>query len=122
MKTKKIILILAIFFFLPIALSANKTSVEVTVLDTVEKGETVKITINVSHRGNSSRHHTDFVYLKINGKEVKRWEYSKANLPEGNEFIVEYEFEAEKTFEIEAKGNCNLHGSSGTVKRTIIVN
>jgi desulfoferrodoxin (superoxide reductase-like protein) len=119
---KRIFLLLAIIAIMPISILANKTSVEVTVLDTVEKGETVKITINVSHRGNSSRHHTDFVYLKINGKEVKRWEYSRNNLPEGNEFILEYEFEAEKTFEIEVKGNCNLHGSSGAVKRTIIVN
>ncbi len=119
---KKFVLLLAVIIILPLSLLANKTSVKVVAPDTAVAGETVKITIDVKHKGNSARHFTDWVYVKINGEEVKRWEFSRTDLPESQEFQLEYEFVAESTVQIEIKGNCNLHGSSGKVMKTITVN
>jgi len=107
---------------MPLSLLANKTSVKIVAPDSAAIGETIKITIDVKHKGNSSRHFTDWVFIKINGEEVKRWEFTRSNLPDDQEFQLVYEFEAESTVEIEIKGNCNLHGSTGSVKKKIVVN
>ena len=101
---------------------ANKTSVKVSVSDsTVAKGTEVTITINVTHVGNSNAHHTEWVYLKVNGKEVKRWEYGRNNLPANQNFTVEYKIKATENMSIEVEGNCNLHGTAGpaTLKITV---
>ncbi len=121
MKVKSLVFLTALMIILPLGLMANRTSVEVKAPSSAEAGETITVKIDVSHRGNTARHHTDWVYLKIDGEEVKRWEYSRSDLPEDQNFTVEYVFEIEKTVELEAKGNCNLHGSTGEDKKTISV-
>ena len=120
MNSRKLILIAALFL-LPLCLMANRTSVEIIAPSSADEGEEITVKIEVSHRGNSSRHHTDWVYLKINGEEVKRWEFSRNDLPEDSDFVLEYVFEVTKTVELEAKGNCNIHGSSGEETKTITV-
>lgn len=101
---------------------ANKTSVKVTVSDsTVTKGTEITITVNVSHMGNTNAHHTDWVYLKVNGKEVKRWEYERNNLPPEQNFTIEYKITVTENTSIEVEGNCNMHGTAGpeTLKITV---
>jgi desulfoferrodoxin (superoxide reductase-like protein) len=96
---------------------ANKTSVNVSVPSQVKKGSQITITINVMHKGNSVGHHTDWVYLKINGKEVKRWTYDKNNLPADGNFTISYTYiVTEDTLSIEAEGDCNIHGTAGPAK------
>ena len=96
------------------SLLANKTSVKVSASgSSVTKGSEVTITITVTHSGNSKAHHTDWVYLKINGKEVKRWEYGRSNLPSNQVFTVEYKYTVTENGTIEVEGHCNLHGSAG---------
>jgi hypothetical protein len=51
---------------------ANKNQREIKAPAEIKKGTEVTLVINVFHKGNSKTHHTDWVFLKINGKEVKR--------------------------------------------------
>lgn len=94
-------------------LMANKTSVELSGPSGIKKGSDVTITIKVMHKGNSKMHHTDWVSLKINGQEVKRWEYNKENLPPDGNFTLEYKTTVTGDLNLEAQGHCNMHGSTG---------
>lgn len=118
-----IISVLTLFFVLALSFNgwANKTSVEITAPEKAVKGSEITIKIEVSHFGNSGGHHTDWVVVKINGEEYKKWEYNKDNLPEGSNFTLEFKITAEENMEILAEGNCNKHGSKGKDKVKIIV-
>ena len=113
---------LTLLFFLCFAIAgvkANKTSVEVKAPESVKSGTEVTITINITHKGNSKSHYTEWVYLKINGKEVKRWSYTKDALPPDGIFTVDYKIIASEALTIEAEGKCNIHGSTG-LKTSVI--
>ena len=117
---KKLLLLLsAVFFFTSFSLLANKTSVEVNAPSEIKKGTEVTLIVNVFHKGNSKSHHTDWVVLKINGKEVKKWQYDKSSLPPGGDFVLEFKYAVTEDLAIEAQGNCNIHGSAGISKETI---
>ena len=124
MKRKRVITwILSIFVSLLFSVSAfaNKTSVKVIAPEKAEKGTEITIKIEVSHIGNTKGHYTDWVWVKVNGEEYKRWEYSKENLPENQNFTLEFKIKAESNLEIIVEGNCNRHGSKGEDKVTVIV-
>jgi desulfoferrodoxin (superoxide reductase-like protein) len=112
-----------IFLFCLIAspVFASKTSVTIDAPDKAAKGSEIKIKINVTHSGNNFIHHTDWVYVKVNGKEVGRWEFSSGKLPEGENFSreVSYKIEVDGPLTIEAEGDCNIHGSAGKVEKKI---
>jgi len=110
---KLIFMTTVLFLFSGLNLMANKTSVDIKAPATVKKGTEVTITINVMHKGNSKMHHTDWVTLKLNGKEVKKWEYTKESLPSSDNFTVEYKMTIPEDGTLEAQGNCNVHGSAG---------
>lgn len=116
-KYVTVTLILLCFAFANVL--ANKTSVEIKAPAEAKKGQEITITINVKHSANSGMHHTNWVYVKVDGKEVKRWDYDKKNLPPSNVFTLEYKFTPTADCTIEAEGNCNLHGSAGIQKATI---
>ena len=116
---KKLIITLTVFCLYVTGALANKTTVEITAPDEVAVGTEIIITISVSHNGNSKAHHTEWVSLKINGLEVQKWEYTKAELPPGNEFTVEYKMVASGPLTIEAQGNCNMHGSTGLKTKAV---
>jgi len=125
---KKSIFLLGMVFVLSILnVAANKTSVVISVPDSAKAGEEITIVINVSHSANSGMHHTDWVYLKINDVEVKRWEYSKDNLPPDADFTVEFKYtvpqdaDIQKGLMIEAEGHCNIHGSAGPADTTVVI-
>jgi desulfoferrodoxin (superoxide reductase-like protein) len=116
---KLILMTTVLFLFSGLNLMANKTSVEIKAPATVKKGSEVTITINVTHKGNTKMHHTDWVILKLNGKEVKKWEYTKESLPATENFKLEYKMTVTEDASIEVQGDCNLHGSAGP--KTIVI-
>jgi desulfoferrodoxin (superoxide reductase-like protein) len=119
---KKTTIILLVLFCLGLnGAWANKTRVEIKAPAEVKAGTEVTITISVMHKGNSKTHHTDWVYLKINGKEVKKWEYPKESLPPGENFTVEYKYVASGELKLEAEGHCNIHGTAGPANASLKV-
>jgi desulfoferrodoxin (superoxide reductase-like protein) len=114
MKKLQSILLAIVFIAFSSFAFANKTKVKITAPATAKKGTEITITIDVTHSGNSSFHHTEWVYLKINGKEVKRWTYDKTSLPPSGNFQLTFKYMvAEDNISLEAEGNCNLHGTAG---------
>lgn len=117
---KKLMFLVPVFFLLAsLNVMANKTSVEVKGPATAKKGSEVTFVINVMHKGNSAGHHTDWVTLKFNGKEVKRWNYTKESLPGSENFNLEYKMVLPEDGTLEVQGNCNIHGSAGAKKLSI---
>jgi len=116
---KLFFLICTLFLFISAGLLANKTSVEIKAPAEIKKGTEVTLVISVFHKGNSNAHHTDWVLIKINGKEVKRWEYGKENLPAGGDFTLELKYVVNEDLSVETEGHCNLHGSAGSKSATI---
>ncbi|HOO98766.1 MAG TPA: desulfoferrodoxin family protein [Bacteroidales bacterium] len=111
---KLFFLVPVLFFFASLNLFANKTTVSVKSSATlVPKGTEVTITISVTHKGNSKMHYTDWVTVKFNGKEVKRWEYTKTSLPSDDNFTLQYKMKVVENGVVEVQGHCNLHGSTG---------
>lgn len=120
---KKIALtMIALFGIFLASATANKTAVEIKAPAEVKVGTEITIVIKVEHKGNSKGHHTDWVSLKINGKEVKKWEYPKTALPPSEIFTVEYKIIVTEEMTIVAQGNCNLHGSAGPQTMTVKTN
>lgn len=110
---KLMFLVPVIFLVASLNVMANKTSVEVKGSATAKKGSEVTFVISVMHKGNSNGHHTDWVTVKFNGKEVKRWDYTKEKLPASGNFTLEYKMVLPEDGTLEVQGHCNLHGSTG---------
>jgi desulfoferrodoxin (superoxide reductase-like protein) len=111
----------AAFMLIAVPLMADKASVSIDVPDTVEKGQVVTIIIKVQHDGNNIMHHTNWVYLKVNGEQIARWEYTWTSLPEKEVFEKKVTYAVNDSFIIEARANCNLHGSTGLVTKEVQV-
>ncbi|HNR41466.1 MAG TPA: desulfoferrodoxin family protein [Bacteroidales bacterium] len=109
----------AVILLTSVELLANKTSVEIKAPSASVKGTEVTVTINVTHKGNSKMHHTDWVWLKVNGQEVKRWEFSKEHLPAAGDFTLEYKITVTDDLKLEAEGHCNIHGTAGAKSMVI---
>jgi len=122
---KKILTTSIIAFFVIVLLSfkasADETSVKIKAPEKVKKGTEVTIEIEVTHNANNFLHYTDWVWVKVNDEEFKKWEYGNFDRPDDNKFTVEIKLKVEETTTIEAKGNCNMHGSTGSDKVTISV-
>ncbi len=124
MKSKyKITSILTLFFiiFTSTVSFANKTSVKIVAPEKAEAGTEVIIKIEVTHIGNSKAHYSDWVVVKVNGEEFKKWEYTKNNLPKSQNFTLKFKIKVETDLEIIAEGNCNKHGSKEEDKVSIKV-
>ena len=92
---------------------ANKTSVTIEGPESAVKGSEVTIKINVRHDGNNFFHYTKQVYVKANGKEIARWDFSATSRPENEVFTREVKLTLTEPTEIVAEGVCNIHGSDG---------
>ena len=124
MKTRKLFIGFIAFLFLLLNVSyvlADKSAVKIEAPDEVVKGSEVVVKVRVSHSGNSFFHYTDWVSIKANGKEIGRWEYSMSKRPDGANFTKEIKVTVDKDLVIEAKANCNLHGSAGADTKKISV-
>ena len=112
---------LLIICALAVPVLADKTGVTIEAPDTVDRGSSVTITIKVTHSGNNFIHHTNWLILKVNGEEVKRWDFSAFKKPESEKFTRTFTITVEDTTNISAEGNCNLHGSRGIATHIIRV-
>jgi desulfoferrodoxin (superoxide reductase-like protein) len=92
---------------------ADKASVTLEIPPDAAVGQEIKIKVNVTHDGNNFMHHVDWVVLKANGKEIKKWEFGGFSLPESGKFSKELVYKIEGPTEFWAEADCNLHGSAG---------
>jgi desulfoferrodoxin (superoxide reductase-like protein) len=109
-KFVPVLLLLAVLAFASDAL-ANKPSVAIVAPASVEAGTEVTITLNVSHKGNSAFHFTNWVVVKADGVEIARWDFKSSHRPENKDFTREVKYKVSKPVEITAQGHCNIHGS-----------
>lgn len=122
-KTKRAVLLalsLALLLLAAPAL-ADQASVEIDAPETAKKGSTVTVKIKANHKGNNYVHHIDWVYVKVNGKEVARWDYSFRKLPEDEIITKEVEVTANGPLDIRSQAHCNMHGSAGEAKAKVEV-
>lgn len=115
------LLVLGAVFFIFRTAHADKSSVQIEAPIKAKVGSTIEITLHVSHNGNNLFHHTDWLYVKINGEEVKRWEYGMFSLPNSESFSVSLMHTMAGPIEITAEADCNLHGSAGLAQHTVAV-
>ena len=125
MKLKNIfiysILLLIFSFAFIYPAYANKASAKIVSPDVAKKGEIITIEINVFHKGNSYFHHVDWVYVKVNNKEIARWDFTANDRPKTENFTREITIKVEKPVTVVAEAHCNLHGSAGAVEKNIDV-
>lgn len=98
---------------------ADKSVATIEAPDQVAKGTEITVKIHVTHSANNSFHYTNWVKVIVNGKEAAFWEYSAGNRPEGAKFTKEIKLTVNEPMEIVAEANCNIHGSQGSVNKTI---
>jgi desulfoferrodoxin (superoxide reductase-like protein) len=101
------------------AAEANKSSAAIGTPVSVGAGGKPVLKITVSHSGNNFLHHTDWVRVRADGKEIARWDFSWRNLPEGEVFTREVTVDAAGAMAVEAEADCNIHGSKGPAKITL---
>ncbi len=123
MKRTLIVFIISLTLSVVMAASlyADKSSVKIRAPKKVKKDDTITIQVDVNHDGNNFIHYVDWVYVKVNGKEIKRWEYTAFERPDTENFSVSITYTVEGPVEIEAMANCNLHGSDGKVIQKVTV-
>jgi desulfoferrodoxin (superoxide reductase-like protein) len=117
MKNRKLI-----FFFSSVALFvflysggtawANKAETKIEVPESADKGSEITIRVTVIHSANNFFHHTEWLWIKVNDREIARWDYTGTDKPEGATFTKEIKYKVEGDIEIKAKASCNLHGSA----------
>ncbi len=97
---------------------ANKSATSIEVPESVLRGSEITIRVTVTHNANNFIHHTKWLQVMVNGKEIARWDYTMGNLPEGATFTKEIKHKVEGDIEVKAEASCNIHGSAGpsTVK------
>jgi desulfoferrodoxin (superoxide reductase-like protein) len=98
---------------------ADKSAVTIEAPDQAAKGTEVVVKLHVTHSANSFFHYTNWLQLKVNGKDTALWEYSMTNRPEGAVFTKEAKLKVNEPLEIVAEANCNLHGSAGPARKKI---
>lgn len=117
MRFFRLVLLLAITVGLLGAMAvpamANKASVRIEAPSEVTPGSTITIKLHVMHNGNNWFHYTNWVQVSINNSELKRWDFSRSNRPENENFTRTVTYEVTGPLEITAEANCNLHGSAG---------
>ena len=99
---------------------ANRSSVTLSEqVRYTESGQAI-ITCTVAHRGNNFLHHTDYVRVTADGREVARWNFSWRDIPESEIFTREAVLDASGPAMIEAEASCNIHGSKGPASMTLL--
>jgi desulfoferrodoxin (superoxide reductase-like protein) len=100
---------------------ADKSSVAISAPETAAKGSEVLVKLTITHSANSFFHYTNWVTLKVNGKEFSRWDFSSGKRPEGAVFSREVKIPVNEPIELVAEANCNMHGSAGPVNWKITI-
>jgi len=100
---------------------ASTSSVQIEVPENAVMGEVILIRLHVSHEGNNFIHYTDWVYVAINGRELKKWTFSNFNKPESENFTRTIHYTVNGPVEISAEADCNIHGSAGIAKKNVVI-
>jgi desulfoferrodoxin (superoxide reductase-like protein) len=115
MKTRKLgvgFIGLIFFFMLTAGMAfANKSAVKIEAPDEAVKGAEVTVKLHVTHSANNFIHHTKWLKVQANGKEIARWDYSMFHLPEGANFTKEIKVPVNEDLEIVGEASCNIHES-----------
>jgi desulfoferrodoxin (superoxide reductase-like protein) len=98
---------------------ADKSAVTIEAPDQAAKGTEILVKIHVTHSANSFFHYTNWVHVKVNGKDTALWDYSMTNRPEAAIFTKEVKLTVNEPLEVTAEANCNMHGSAGPAKKKI---
>ena len=101
--------------------AADKSSVKIIAPDTAAMGGEINVVLQVSHDGNNFLHYTEWVYVKINGEEIQRWEFSNFDKPEDENFTRSITYKVTGPLEITAEASCNIHDSNGIAEKTVKV-
>ncbi|MEI9476315.1 MAG: desulfoferrodoxin family protein [Deltaproteobacteria bacterium] len=85
------------------------------------RGSEVTLKVTVTHSANSALHHTEWLKVTANDKEIARWNYTSSERPDGAVFTKEVKVKVLETMEVKAEASCNVHGSKGpsTLKITV---
>ena len=121
MTRKHGIVLFCLFLIVSSGALANRTAVLLEGPESAAAGSEVTFTVSVTHRGNSALHHTNWLVVKADGKEIARWDFKASERPESENFTREFKYTVEKSVEITAQGNCNIHGSDGPAVLKITV-
>jgi desulfoferrodoxin (superoxide reductase-like protein) len=126
MNTLKKCGLLGFFLFFVLLLAAqtsyaDKSSVTISAPETVTKGTEVSVKLTITHSANNFFHYTNWVTLKVNGKEFSRWDFTSGKRPEEAVFIREVKIPVNEPIELIAEANCNMHGSKGPIKLKIAI-
>jgi uncharacterized protein (DUF2126 family) len=73
----------AMTFVLAGTATANESSVTIIAPDNAALGSEITIELQASHSGNNFLHYTEWMYVEVNGKEIKRWEFSNCKRSQG---------------------------------------
>ena len=98
---------------------ADKSGVTIEAPDQVAKGTEIVVKLNVSHSANSFFHYTNWVHVKVNGKDTYLKDFSMTTRPESANFSREFKLVINEPVEITAEANCNLHGSKGPAVKQV---
>ncbi len=115
------ILFLAILFLQVSPTLANRSAASIEAPTSIAKGTEVILRVNVSHNANTPSHHTEWLKVTVNKKEIARWDYTKDKLPEAAEFSKEIKIKVMEDTEIIAEASCSNHGSRGPAIHKITV-
>ena len=113
--------VLVILLFQASVAPANKSEASIDGPTNAVKGSEVTLRITVTHNANTASHHTEWVKVTANKKEIARWDFTKENRPEGAVFTKEIKIKVTEDTEIIAEASCNNHGSKGPSKHNITV-
>jgi desulfoferrodoxin (superoxide reductase-like protein) len=108
-----VLVVLMAFCVLTGVARANKSASAITVPESADRNTEITIRVTVTHSANSAAHHTEWLKVSVNGKEVARWEFTSSSLPEGGTFTREIKHRLAENAEVRAEASCNVHGSAG---------
>ena len=92
---------------------ANKAEVTVEAPESAAQGAEIHVRVTATHSANNFFHYTEWLQIKVNEKEIARWDFTGTQKPEAATFKREVRFSLEGDTEIKAKASCNIHGSAG---------
>ncbi len=107
-----IVLLLVVGAWNGVAL-ADKAAVTIEGPPNAAKGSEVTLKVKVTHSANSALHHTEWLKVTANDKEIARWNYTSSERPDAAVFTKEVKVKVLETMEVKAEASCNVHGSKG---------
>ena len=100
---------------------ADSSSVRLEVPAETKPGSDITVRVFVTHEGNNFFHYTDWLFVAVGEKEIRRWEFAADRRPEDENFTREITYTVYGPTTFRAQANCNIHGSAGPAEATVRV-